>query len=38
MLQIFSLTSAATILLLARKYRGGVCELHAHLAPTSAKT
>lgn len=38
LLQVFSLTSAATILFLARKYRGGVCELHAHLAPTSAKT
>jgi uncharacterized protein with PQ loop repeat len=34
LLQLVSLASAAVILLLARKYRGGVCEFHAHLVPT----
>ena len=33
LLQVSSLTSAAVILLLARRYRGMSCETHAHLAP-----
>jgi len=32
-LQISSLTSAAVILLLARRYRGMVCATHAHPVP-----
>ena len=35
-LQISSLASAVVILLLARKYRGMVCETHAHLVPAPA--
>jgi lipid-A-disaccharide synthase-like uncharacterized protein len=34
LLQISTLTSAAEILILARRYRGIVCATHAHLAPT----
>jgi uncharacterized protein with PQ loop repeat len=34
LLQLVSLASASVILLLARRYRGGVCEFHAHLVPT----
>jgi lipid-A-disaccharide synthase-like uncharacterized protein len=34
LLQASSLTSATVILFLARRYRGMVCELHAHLAPS----
>lgn len=34
LLQASSLTSATVILVLARRYRGMVCELHAHLART----
>ena len=33
LLQISSLTSAAVILLLARRYRGMACGTHAHLGP-----
>ena len=33
MLQVSSLTSAALILFLARKYRGMACAFHAHLVP-----
>jgi hypothetical protein len=33
LLQISSLTSAAVILFLARRYRGMVCAAHAHLVP-----
>ncbi|MGZ4315295.1 MAG: PQ-loop domain-containing transporter [Gaiellaceae bacterium] len=33
MLQASSLTSAAVILLLARRYRGLVCEIHAYHPP-----
>ena len=33
LLQGCSLTSAAMILFLARRYRGMVCDLHAHLTP-----
>ncbi|MGH2736521.1 MAG: PQ-loop domain-containing transporter [Actinomycetota bacterium] len=32
-LQLSSLTSAAVILFLARRYRGMACETHAHLVP-----
>jgi lipid-A-disaccharide synthase-like uncharacterized protein len=34
LLQLSSLTSAAVILLLARRYKGMVCETHAHMVPT----
>ena len=34
LLQLSSFTSAAVILLLARRYKGMACETHAHLAPT----
>jgi uncharacterized protein with PQ loop repeat len=33
MLQLSTLTSASIIVFLAHRYRGIVCELHAHLAP-----
>ena len=33
-LQLSSLASAAVILVLARKYRGLVCEVHAHSPPS----
>jgi hypothetical protein len=33
LLQLASLASASAMLFLARRYRGGVCELHAHLVP-----
>lgn len=33
MLQLSTLTSASLIVFLARRYRGMVCEVHAHLAP-----
>lgn len=36
-LQLSSLTSAAVILLLARRYRGMACETHAHLVPGRAR-
>jgi lipid-A-disaccharide synthase-like uncharacterized protein len=35
LLQLSSLTSAAVILLLARRYRGMACEIHAHLVPAA---
>jgi len=35
MLQISTLASAGVILFLARKYRGMVCEFHAHLRGSS---
>ena len=34
LLQLSSFTSAAAILLLARRYKGMRCETHAHLVPT----
>jgi lipid-A-disaccharide synthase-like uncharacterized protein len=34
LLQVSSLTSAAAILFLARKYRGMACAAHAHPAPS----
>jgi len=34
LLQLSSLTSAALILLLARRYKGMACETHAHMVPT----
>jgi hypothetical protein len=33
LLQVSSLTSAAVILFLARRYRGMVCATHTHLVP-----
>jgi uncharacterized protein with PQ loop repeat len=33
MLQLSTLTSASVIVFLAHRYRGMVCEAHAHLAP-----
>ena len=36
LLQASSLTSAAAILFLARRYRGMVCATHAHLTPAAA--
>lgn len=33
LLQLSSFTSAALILLLARKYKGMACETHAHMVP-----
>lgn len=38
LLQISTLTSAAVILVLSRRYRGMVCATHAHLAPPQATT
>jgi lipid-A-disaccharide synthase-like uncharacterized protein len=35
-LQVSSLTSAAAILFLARKYKGMACAFHAHLVPGHA--
>ena len=35
LLQLSSFTSAAVILLLARRYKGMACETHAHLIPTN---
>ncbi len=34
LLQLSSFTSAAVILLLARRYKGMACETHSHLVPT----
>jgi lipid-A-disaccharide synthase-like uncharacterized protein len=34
LLQVSNLVSAGAILILARRYRGMVCETHAHLAST----
>ena len=34
MLQVSTLASASVIAFLAHKYRGMVCDVHAHLAPT----
>jgi uncharacterized protein with PQ loop repeat len=33
MLQLSTLTSASVIVFLAHRYRGMMCEVHAHLAP-----
>jgi lipid-A-disaccharide synthase-like uncharacterized protein len=38
LLQVSSLASAATILLLARKYRGLVCEAHARAPAATAES
>jgi lipid-A-disaccharide synthase-like uncharacterized protein len=38
LLQLSSLTSAALILLLARRYKGMACETHAHMAPAPQST
>jgi lipid-A-disaccharide synthase-like uncharacterized protein len=37
-LQVINLASITVTLLLARKYRGMVCEFHAHLAPNPPAT
>jgi lipid-A-disaccharide synthase-like uncharacterized protein len=34
LLQLSSLTSAAVILFLVRRYKGMACETHAHMVPT----
>lgn len=34
LLQLSSFTSAAVILLLARRYKGMACETHAHMVPS----
>jgi lipid-A-disaccharide synthase-like uncharacterized protein len=36
-LQVINLVSIAATLVLARRYRGMVCEFHAHLVPAHAK-
>jgi lipid-A-disaccharide synthase-like uncharacterized protein len=38
LLQFTSLTSAAVILLLARRYKGMACETHAHAVPSDQAT
>lgn len=38
LLQVSTLTSAAVILVLARRYKGMVCATHSHLAPPRATT